>query len=88
MELWFALPARRFAVIFGVMRRTWQLLAVALGMASSKSEGRRLVEQGGVRLNDQTVRSASAGVSEADLDASGTARLTVGKKRHGLIRRG
>jgi tyrosyl-tRNA synthetase len=60
---------------------------VALGMASSKSEARRLIEQGGVRLNDQPVRAANATVTQADLDGSGTARLTVGKKRHGLIRR-
>jgi tyrosyl-tRNA synthetase len=62
-------------------------VAVALGMASSKSEARRLVEQGGVRLNDQPVRAANASITDADLDGSGTARLTVGKKRHGLIRR-
>src|ERR1700730_12204593 len=59
-------------------------VAIALGMASSKSEARRLVEQGGVRLNDQPVRAANASISEADLDGGGTARLTVGKKRHGL----
>jgi tyrosyl-tRNA synthetase len=63
-------------------------VAVALGMASSKSEGRRLVEQGGVRLNDQPVRTATATITAQDLDASGTARLTVGKKRHALIRAG
>jgi tyrosyl-tRNA synthetase len=62
-------------------------VAIGLGMAKSKSEARRLVEQGGVRLNDQTVENATASVSEADLDGNGTARLTVGKKRHGLIRR-
>jgi tyrosyl-tRNA synthetase len=62
-------------------------VAVALGMASSKGEARRLIEQGGVRLNDQPVRAANATVTQADLDGSGTARLTVGKKRHGLIRR-
>ena len=61
--------------------------AVALGMANSKGEARRLIEQGGVRLNDQPVRAANATVTQADLDGSGTARLTVGKKRHGLIRR-
>jgi tyrosyl-tRNA synthetase len=63
-------------------------VAIALGMASSKSEARRLIEQGGVRLNDQPVKGATATVSEADLGAEGSARLTVGKKRHGLIRRG
>jgi tyrosyl-tRNA synthetase len=63
-------------------------VAVALGMTSSRSEARRLIDQGGMRLNDQPVRSASASVSDADLDANGAARLTLGKKRHGLIRRG
>jgi tyrosyl-tRNA synthetase len=63
-------------------------VVIALGMASSKSEGRRLIDQGGVRLNDQAVKAATAGITEADLDGNGTARLTVGKKRHGLIRRG
>jgi tyrosyl-tRNA synthetase len=62
-------------------------VAIALGMASSKSEARRLVAQGGVRLNDQPVRAATATITEADLDQNGTARLAVGKKRHGLIRR-
>jgi tyrosyl-tRNA synthetase len=62
-------------------------VAVALGMASSKGEARRLIEQGGVRLNDQPVRIANASITQADLDGSGTARLSVGKKRHGLIRR-
>ena len=62
-------------------------VAIALGMAGSKSEARRLVEQGGVRLNDQPVRMPTARITEADLDASGTARLSVGKKRHGLVRR-
>ncbi len=63
-------------------------IAVALRMAASRSEARRLIEQGGVRLNDEPVRSISASVSESDLDSSGAARLSVGKKRHGLIRRG
>jgi tyrosyl-tRNA synthetase len=62
-------------------------VAVALGMAGSKGEARRLVEQGGVRLNDEPVRTITASITDADLDAAGTARLAVGKKRHGLIRR-
>jgi tyrosyl-tRNA synthetase len=62
-------------------------VAIALGMAASKSEARRLIDQGGVRLNDQTVTAATASVTVADLANNGTARLSVGKKRHGLIRR-
>jgi tyrosyl-tRNA synthetase len=60
---------------------------VALHMAASKSEARRLIEQGGVKLNDRAVQSATAAISGADLDERGTARLAVGKKRHGLIKR-
>ena len=53
---------------------------IALGMASSKSEARRLVDQGGVRLNDQPVPAATARMTEADLGNGGTARLSVGQK--------
>ncbi len=60
---------------------------VALGMAASKGEARRLIDQGGVKLNDKPVQSATAVVSAVDLDEQGTARLAVGKKRHGLIKR-
>jgi len=62
-------------------------VVVTLGMAASKSEARRLIEQGGVKLNDTAVQSVTAMVSAADLDERGTARLAVGKKRHGLIKR-
>jgi tyrosyl-tRNA synthetase len=61
---------------------------VALGMAASKSEARRLIEQGGVKLNAQPVNSVTATVSGNDFDQQGNARLAVGKKRHGLIKRG
>jgi tyrosyl-tRNA synthetase len=60
---------------------------IALGMAASKGEARRLIDQGGVKLNDRPVQSSSAVVSGADLDEQGVARLAVGKKRHGLIKR-
>jgi len=60
---------------------------VALRLATSKGEARRLIEQGGVKLNDQPVSSVTATVSGSDLDEQGYARVTVGKKRHGLIKR-
>jgi tyrosyl-tRNA synthetase len=62
-------------------------IAVALGMAGSKGEARRLIAQGGVRLDDQVVSDAHAAIADADLGQGGTARLSVGKKRHALIRR-
>ena len=63
-------------------------VTIALGMTKSKGEARRLIEQGGLRLNDQAVRAVTASVTESDFATDGTARLTVGKKRHALIRRG
>jgi tyrosyl-tRNA synthetase len=62
-------------------------IVVTLGFAASRTEARRLIEQGGVRLNDEVVRSVTASVAESDMDSGGAARLSVGKKRHGLIRR-
>jgi tyrosyl-tRNA synthetase len=38
-------------------------VVVKLGMAASKSDARRLIEQGGIKLNDQPVRSVTATVS-------------------------
>jgi tyrosyl-tRNA synthetase len=60
---------------------------VALGMAASKSDARRLIEQGGVKLDDRLVASPAARIMAADLNDGDTLRLSVGKKRHGLIRR-
>jgi tyrosyl-tRNA synthetase len=62
-------------------------VTLALGLAASKGEARRLIEQGGIRLNDAPVRAATACISSTDLDAEGSARLSVGKKRHALIKR-
>ncbi|MGB6308409.1 MAG: tyrosine--tRNA ligase, partial [Steroidobacteraceae bacterium] len=42
-------------------------VVLALGMASSKSDARRLIEQGGVKLNDRPVQSVTATVTGADL---------------------
>jgi len=61
-------------------------IVVALGFSSSKGEAKRLIEQGGLRLNDKPVSSQMATIKASDLDASGTARLSAGKKRHALIK--
>ncbi|WP_310497762.1 tyrosine--tRNA ligase [Sandarakinorhabdus sp.] len=51
---------------------------VGLGFAASKGEARRLVTQGGARIDDAPV------VDEAAIVAPG-AKVSAGKKRHGLI---
>jgi tyrosyl-tRNA synthetase len=61
-------------------------ILVALGFAISRGEAKRLIDQGGIRLNDQSVTSATATISNADFDSDGVARISAGKKRRGLIK--
>lgn len=57
---------------------------VALGMAKSKGEARRLIKQGGAKLNDQPIKDTEASLSASDA-VDGTIKLSAGKKRHGLV---
>ncbi len=52
---------------------------VAAGLAASKGEARRLVQQGGVSVNDQKVTDATATLSDADF-VDGAAIIKKGKK--------
>lgn len=61
-------------------------LLVRAGLASSKSDARRLVKQGGARVNDGTVTDEAARVAARDLGADGTAKLSAGRKRHALVK--
>ncbi|MDR3424494.1 MAG: tyrosine--tRNA ligase [Alphaproteobacteria bacterium] len=61
-------------------------VVVTLGLAASRGEAKRLIEQGGLRLNDAAVTGLTATIGESDLDASGAARLSAGKKRHAVVR--
>jgi tyrosyl-tRNA synthetase len=61
-------------------------IVVALGFATSRGEAKRLIEQGGLRLNDTPVTSLTATIGAGDMDASGTALLSAGKKRHAIAK--
>jgi tyrosyl-tRNA synthetase len=63
-------------------------IVVTLGLAASRGEAKRLIEQGGVRLNDAPISTLAAAVEDKDLDATGTAKLSVGKKKHALVKAG
>ena len=52
---------------------------VSAGLAASKGEARRLVQQGGVSVNDQKVTDPAATLSDADF-ADGAAIIKKGKK--------
>ncbi len=59
---------------------------VAGKLAASKGEAKRAVGENSVRLNGEPVTDATATISEAALDGEGTARLSVGKKRHARLK--
>jgi len=61
-------------------------IAVQLGFTESKGEAKRMIEQGGVRLNGAPVKEVAATISAADMDTEGFARLSFGKKRHALAK--
>ncbi len=56
------------------------------GLAASKSEARRLIKQGGARLNDQVIASEAQSIGLADLAGEGTIKLSAGRKRHALVK--
>jgi tyrosyl-tRNA synthetase len=59
---------------------------VEAGLSKSTGEARRLVQGGGVRINDEAVSDWRATLSDTDLK-DGAAKLSAGKKRHVLIRK-
>ena len=56
------------------------------GLATSNSEARRLIQQGGARVNDTVVSDATATLGEESLTSEGVIKLSAGKKRHALVR--
>ncbi len=59
---------------------------VQAGLTTSKGEARRLIKQGGIRLNDMTVSDEAALLRGDDLDAEGSAKLSAGKKKHAVVK--
>jgi tyrosyl-tRNA synthetase len=50
-------------------------LLVETGLSSSKSEARRLIEQGGVRINQDKVESGTVNVNSGDVLQAGKHRF-------------
>jgi tyrosyl-tRNA synthetase len=59
---------------------------VKAGLVASNSEARRQVQGGGLKVNDQTIASDKAVIGSADLSPDGVIKLSLGKKRHVLLR--
>jgi len=56
------------------------------GLTASNGEARRLIKNGGARLNDEKIDGDSLTVSLADIREEGVIKLSSGKKRHILVR--
>jgi len=61
-------------------------LAQMAGLTSSASEARRHIEGGGLRINDQAVTDVRAKVDAADVGSTGVIKLSVGRKKHILVK--
>ncbi len=56
------------------------------GLAASNGEARRLIQQGGARVNDAAISDPATTIGVAALSADGLIKLSAGKKRHALIK--
>ncbi len=59
---------------------------VRAGLVKSNSEARRQIQGGGLRVNDTVVTDERARLTPADLTADNVIKLSLGKKRHVLLR--
>lgn len=59
---------------------------VRVGLAETNSEARRHIRAGGARVNDLQASNERAQLGMSDLSVEGVIKLSVGKKRHALLR--
>ncbi len=62
-------------------------LFVAAGLAASNGEVRRAVQGNSVAVNDAKVTDPAYTISDSDFGADGLIKLSLGKKKHALVRR-
>jgi tyrosyl-tRNA synthetase len=74
-------PAAELSAGIGVLA-----LFVRAGLAASNGEARRQVQGGGLRLNDQPVNDDRMTVSDIAVTADGVIKLSLGKKKHVLVK--
>jgi len=62
------------------------VLFVKAGLVASNGEARRQIKGGGLRVNDVAVTDEKMVLTPGDLTAEGVIKLSLGKKRHVLLR--
>jgi tyrosyl-tRNA synthetase len=60
--------------------------SVIAGLAASNGEARRHIEGGGLRVNDAAVSDVKARLSGGDVTQEGVIKLSLGRKRHVLLK--
>ncbi len=76
-----AIPQSELASGLGVLAAF-----VAAGLVKSNGEARRQIQGGGLRINDATVTDEKATLSARDLTGDGVIKLSLGKKKHVLLK--
>jgi tyrosyl-tRNA synthetase len=61
-------------------------VAADVGLASSRSDARRLAQGGGLRVNDEPITDGQRSLTVADLNADGVVKLAAGRKKIVLVR--
>ena len=61
-------------------------LLTRAGLTASNGEARRLIKNGGAKINDQKVETDSQTITDAEIGPEGVIKLSSGKKRHVLVR--
>src|SRR5690606_9506780 len=56
------------------------------GLVASTSEARRQIKGGAIRINDAQIADERRTITHADLSETGTIKLSLGKKRHVLLK--
>ena len=57
-----------------------------LALIQSNGEGRRLIANGGIRVNDTVISDPEKQLNVSDITISGMIKLSAGKKRHALVK--
>ena len=61
-------------------------LLVKAGLAGSNGEARRHIQGGAVRVNDASVSDEKSQVGTSEVTAEGVIKLSLGKKKHILVK--
>jgi tyrosyl-tRNA synthetase len=61
-------------------------LAVKAGLTTSNGEGRKLIQNNGLKINDVSVSDPTATVAAGDATSDGAIKVSSGKKKHVLVK--